>query len=273
MNYTVIGGRGFIGSKIVELLENQKETVWVPNRYDPQLFDRELGIVIYCAGHGDCDNGFLKVLEANTTLLSKFVNSSNFNKLVYISSTRVYMGQNSSSESDDLTVLAQDARRLFNLTKLVAEEILLKSKKDIAIVRPSNVYGLALNSPLFLASIVRNAINNGVVDMYVSPEYSKDYVSVDDVANLTIKISKDQNVSGQIFNVAAGKNVSAKQIAQILQSKTQCKVCWHANSQDEKFPPTSIAKIKEKFNYKPSFVLDDLVDLINNYQHALTSND
>jgi len=273
MNYTVIGGRGFIGSKIVELLEKQKETVWVPERDDPELFTKELGTVIYCAGHGNCDKGYLKVLEANTILLSRILDGGTFEKLVYISSTRVYMGQNSSSESDDLIALTQDSRRLFNLTKLVAEEILLKSEKDIAIVRPSNVYGLALNSPLFLASIVRNAINNGVVDMYVSPEYSKDYVSVDDVATLTIKISKDQNVSGQIFNVAAGKNVSAKQIAQILQSKTQCKVCWHANSQDEMFPITNIAKIKEKFNYKPSSVLDDLVDLINNYQHALTSND
>ena len=71
MNYTVIGGRGFIGSKIVEILENENANVWLPEKNDSELFTEELGIVIYCAGHGDCDDGYLKVLDSNVLLLSK----------------------------------------------------------------------------------------------------------------------------------------------------------------------------------------------------------
>lgn len=263
MNYTVIGGRGFIGSKIVELLEKQKETVWVPERDNPELFTKELGTVIYCAGHGDCDTGYLKVLEANTILLSRILDGGSFEKLVYISSTRVYMGQDSSSEEGDLTVLTQDSRRLFNLTKLVAEEILLKSKKNVAIVRPSNVYGLALNSSLFLPSIVRNAINNGRVDLYVSPMYSKDYVSVDDVAEMTIKIARLFSSNLEIYNVASGINVTAREITDILKENTGCEVVWHSHSVDEHFPLTDIKKIKHLYDYIPRNVLVDLKSMIS----------
>jgi len=269
MNYTVIGGHGFIGSKIVETLEQAGSAVWVPKKEDPTLFTKELGTVIYCAGHGDCNNGFLKVLESNTVLLATIVEKSTFAKLVYISSTRLYMGQSESNESSDLTVLAEDSRRLFNLTKLVSEEILLKSKRNIAIIRPSNVYGLALNSPLFLPSIVRNAINNGKVDMYVSPEYAKDYVSVDDVAEVTIKIANDVSTSGQIFNVAAGFNTSAREISEILENQTNCKICWHKNEQDETFPVTNISAIKKYFDFEPTIVLDDLVKMLNDFKWVL----
>ncbi|WP_337242221.1 NAD-dependent epimerase/dehydratase family protein, partial [Proteus faecis] len=73
-----------------------------------------------------------------------------------------------------------DNRRLFNITKLAAEEICLKSNKNITIIRPSNVYGTAINSSLFLPSIVRDAIQKKEINMFVSPEYSKDYISVND---------------------------------------------------------------------------------------------
>jgi nucleoside-diphosphate-sugar epimerase len=272
MNYTIIGGRGFIGAKIVELLEKQGENVWVPERDAPELFNKELGTVIYCAGHGDCENGPLKVLEANTILLARVLERCNFDKLVYISSTRVYMGQSNSSESDDLTVLAQDSRRLFNLTKLVAEEILLRSNKNVAIVRPSNVYGLALDSPLFLPSIVRNAVNNGRVDMYVAPDYAKDYVSVDDVAEMTIRIAKDISVNQTIVNVAAGYNTTAGEIAKILSYETSCQIIWHQNEITEQFPVNDISKVSKNYAFKPQNVLKDLSHMINEFKYTLKGN-
>jgi nucleoside-diphosphate-sugar epimerase len=266
MKYTVIGGRGFIGSKIVDTLKCENANVWVPEKNNTELFTKELGIVIYCAGHGDCDNGFLKVLDSNVLLLSKVIEKSSFDRLIYVSSTRIYMGQSESNEASDLSILFQDSRRLFNLTKLIAEELLLKSKKDIAIVRPSNVYGLALESPLFLPSIIRNAVNNGKVDMYVSPEYAKDYVSVDDVAVMTIKIAQDVSSKGEIFNIASGDNISAKEIADILKLETNCEIVWHEDGITELFPNTDICKIKEKYTFAPREVLADMTTMIKAYK-------
>lgn len=59
------------------------------------------------------------------------------------------MNGDESSETSDLIIRQDDNRRLFNLTKLVAEELCFKSGKPFTIVRPSNVYGVALKVPCF----------------------------------------------------------------------------------------------------------------------------
>ncbi|MFT6905919.1 MAG: nucleoside-diphosphate-sugar epimerase [Oleiphilaceae bacterium] len=269
MKYTVVGGKGFIGNTIVRYLEKGSEQVWVPEKNDASLFDVDLGTVIYCAGHGDCVNNPFKVLESNTILLSNILESASFDRLIYLSSTRVYMDQAESNEDSFLTISSRDSRRLFNLTKLVSEELLLKSQKDVVIVRPSNVYGLALNSPLFLPSIVKNAINTGQVDMYVSPEYAKDYVSVYDVSEITILLAKDKSTIGGIYNIASGVNITAQDISEVLKQETQCKIIWHENNVQESFPVTRIDKIVDTYAYKPRSVLTDLVSMIASFTASL----
>ncbi len=267
--YTVFGGRGFIGSEIVKQLNLLGHNVFVPERDDESIYHKDLGTVIYCAGHGDCKNAPFVVLEANVTLLSSLLQRASFERLLYMSSTRVYMNQEASFESADLTVCVDDNRRLFNLAKLTAEEMCLKSGRSTCIVRPSNVYGLALNSPLFLPSVTRDAIKNGEVNMYVDPSYEKDYVSVLDVAEIIVKISTRMKFEGEIYNVASGINVSAKQIADVLHTETSCKVNWHHCNNEEIFSIVSTSKIQKEFGFTARNVLDDLKNMIDDFKKVL----
>ncbi|BBW90328.1 dTDP-glucose 4,6-dehydratase [Pseudoalteromonas sp. PS1M3] len=268
--YTVFGGRGFIGSEIVNQLTDSGHTVYVPKRGDGRVFKEDLGCVIYCAGHGNCNAPF-DVFEANVSLLKRLLQEAKFDYLLYMSSTRVYMNQKSSNEIASLTICGDDERRLFNLTKLLGEELCLKSKRKVCIVRPSNVYGVALNSPLFLPSITRNAITFGKVDMYIPCEYSKDYVSVQDVASCCINLATNQNVHGEIVNIAAGYNVSAKEIADTLIKHTGCEVNWHeVKNFNERFPTTDISKLKKYIStFSPRDVLSDLQYTIENFKKEL----
>lgn len=267
--YTVIGGQGFIGTSIVKLLEMKNYTVWVPKKEDQTLYERNLGTVIYAAGYGDCKNQPLKVLDSNLVNLVSIITKAKFDKFIYISSTRLYMNQDGSTESCDLKICTDDERSLFNLTKLTAENILLQTIKKSIVVRPSNVYGLALDSPLFLPSIVRDAINNGKVDMYVSKEYAKDYVSVDDVAEAIYQLSKAENLADRIFNIASGFNVTANQIAKVLKEETGCTIYWHGSVVNEVFPKTNIDRITKMNHYRPKNVLLDLKSMINKYKSSL----
>ncbi|MGR5283225.1 SDR family oxidoreductase [Photobacterium damselae] len=267
--FTVFGGRGFIGAEFVEELRSQGNNVFVPEREDPRIYEDDLGVVIYSAGYGDCQKDPFNVLNANVTLLSTLLEKATFDKLVYISSTRVYMNQENSDEDEDLIICNDDNRRLFNLTKLTAEELCLKSGRNCLIIRPSNVYGLALNSTLFLPSIIKDAINISQVNMYVAPSYSKDYIYVNDLVKSVLLLLLKEGIP-KIINVASGYNVTAKDIANVLKSEIETDIIWHntVNSR-EIFPVSNTTTINNIIDYKFSNVLDDLKIMINQYKKNL----
>lgn len=271
--YTVIGGKGFIGEEVVSALRCRGEDVWIPEKHEPSLFEKKLGVVIYCAGNGDCSNTPGKVFESNTAHLQEILQKGMFSRLIYLSSTRVYMGGESSSETASVFVRQTDNRRLFNLTKLVAEELCLKSAKETVVLRPSNVYGAAINSTLFLPMIVKHAITKGEINMYVPPSYEKDYVSVKDLVKAVLYFADKKCSRSGIYNVAAGYNTKASDIAKVIQGRTECKVVWHQGFEGEIFPVTDIDVITKEFEYKPRDVLDDLKDMIDVFSETLSRED
>lgn len=268
-DYTVIGGSGFIGSGFVDYLTKLGHSVDAPKKGDSSIFERELGTVIYCAGVGDCINQPFDVFDAHSKLLAELLKNANFKRFIYISSTRLYMGQESACENSDLSIVHSDKRKLFNLTKLVGEELCLLSGKNVIIVRPSNVYGLALNSPLFLPAITRNAINNGRVDMYVTPEYAKDYLALDDLLSAVYRLSQKESLSHIMYNIASGKNTTAGSIAKVLKAETGCEVNWVEGSVDEYFPVTDIQLILQEIDFHPADVLLDLELMVRNFKKVL----
>ncbi|CAK1928656.1 NAD-dependent epimerase/dehydratase family protein [Vibrio crassostreae] len=269
--YTVFGGTGFIGSEFVNQLEKQGHEVEVINRKKINFLDRNLGVVIYAAGFGDCANDSHNVLDANLTFLASILENAKFEKLIYLSSTRVYLNQECTNEDGKLSISINDSRRLFNLTKIAAEEMCQLSKKDVLIIRPSNVYGLAINSPLFLPSIVRNAIMTNSIDMYVTRNYSKDYVFVGDVVKYTLDLLSKGAIG--VFNLASGSNTSAKEIADIIVDKTSCNVNWLADKDIDYFHEIDISKIGNALDYKPNNVIDDLKKMIIDFENHFKQED
>lgn len=267
-NCTIIGASGFIGSNLHSFLSAKNINCFCPPRDFNYTSEVKLGVVFYCAGYGDCSNNFLNVVDANLTNIVSLIKNGNFDKLVYVSSTRLYMNSELSTESSDLIIGNDDNRKLFNITKLAAEEICRISNKNIVVVRPSNVYGLAINSPLFLPKIIKNAINNKHVDMFVDPTYSKDYVSVSDVVELMYKLAFSKNNIEGVYNIASGYNINAQSIADILIKETGCTVQWHENSTKEEFPVIDMTKTNKIIPHNYRDMLDDLRDMISKFKSS-----
>lgn len=267
--YTIFGSSGFIGSEFIKHLSSTDNSIYTPKKNDLNIYKKPLGTVIYCAGYGDCKSDPFNVIDANTFLVKEILQSASFDKFVYISSTRVYMNQDISSEDSNLTVSYDDNRKLFNLSKLITEELCLNSKKNCLVIRPSNIYGLALNSKLFLPSIIRNAINNNIIDMYVDKNYSKDYLSVHDLIDATLRLLSVKNLPS-IVNIASGKNTTAEELAFVLEEETSCKVNWHQpQSTCENFPITDISLINKLIDFQPHMVLDDMREMIASYKNTI----
>lgn len=266
----IVGGNGFIGSEVVKVFDNDKFEVIIPHRNEIFDSNAETDIVVYCAGNGDC-SAPSKVIESNLLYLQKIISECQFRKLIYLSSTRLYLNSSVSDELSDVMINADDSRRLFNLTKLAAEECCLKTDKNILIIRPSNVYGNAFESKLFLPMIVKHAILNKQINMYVDKTYSKDYVSVSDVSTAVKFLALNYDGNDNVFNLASGRNTSALEIADIIQSKTACEIVWHPNTTNENFPTIDVSKIKGIMPYNPAHVIDDLTLMIDEFKERFHS--
>ncbi len=264
---TVFGAGGFIGSSVCDVLRKDNYTVNVGDWRTTDFNQKNLGQVIVCCGVGDCSK-VDEVIYSHVDVLRNIIKTSTYERLVYISSTRIYLDSDSGREDSQFSINQCDVRVLFNQVKLLAETIIKSQPKPYAILRPSNVYGKAFNSPLFLPSLVRDAIQNKKINLYVSPEYAKDYVFVDDVSGAVLSILK-YNIPG-VFNIASGENVSAGDIVDIIQSKTQCEVVWHPNNNHDNFPLINIEKLSRELMLTPRKVKNMLYEMIDDFKNKFS---
>lgn len=263
--FTIIGANGFIGNNIANYLEMNGYRVQRINRDLKVLANNKLGNVIYCSGYGDCKSNPNNVVNANVTFLQEVLSKFEYERFLYISSTRVYLDSDDSREDDDLIIRKTDTRKLFNLTKLVSET-LLNAYDNVVILRLSNVYGNAFKSDLFLPSIVRDAVKHGVMNIYTSKSYNKDYINVNDVCNLVCDMFDKTELDYNVYNVAAGINVTSEKIVKTIEERLQVNVNWHNITSEDKFPVINIERLQKEFNFKPSDVLKDLELMIHDFK-------
>ena len=103
--WTIIGAGGFIGGRLTQALRARGEAVYAPSREDRDLFERDLGRVFYCAGlTGDFAVRPFDTVEAHVTLLAQVLAKARFERLIYLSSTRLYdsLGAAGGGEDDIL---------------------------------------------------------------------------------------------------------------------------------------------------------------------------
>lgn len=92
--YTVIGASGFVGSHVAAHLRGQGIEPFCPVRDDPALWDHDLGRIFYCAGlTGDYRTRPFDTVEAHVGLLARLLEKARFERIVYLSSTRLYDSQ------------------------------------------------------------------------------------------------------------------------------------------------------------------------------------
>ncbi|MEZ9957533.1 NAD-dependent epimerase/dehydratase family protein [Vibrio splendidus] len=262
MLYSIVGANGFIGNRLCSYLKEKGHEVKIIGKND-SVKDVYCGTIIYAAGFGDCREPS-KVIDANLNYLIKVTSDASFDRIIYFSSTRLYIGLDDSNENSDCVILNSDGRNLFNLTKLCAEKYLSNLSKAI-IVRPSNVYGPAYESPLFLPSLVRDAVNKNEITMYISKEYAKDYIHVDDVCNLVEKISASKKPR-KVYNLASGFNLTASDISKNIVELTGCSVVWTKENLDDEFPIIDIRNIREEFDFEPLDFSFCLSEMVNSFQ-------
>jgi nucleoside-diphosphate-sugar epimerase len=263
---TVLGASGFIGSRLVKRLEALGREHRAARRDDPPPTG-SLGHVVYCIGlTADFRSRTFDTVEAHVCKLLEVLRGADFESLLYLSSTRVYAGSDSTSEETTIRVSPLD---VYNASKITGESLVLNCGGLGRVVRISNVYGDDFSSDNFLSTIIKDAITKGKVVLQTSAESAKDYISVDSVVDGLIAIAT--RGKERIYNLASGVNVSNGRLAETLRSLTGCTVEYSQPAPLVTFPPVNIDRLRAEFALQTSHVLDDMPQLIESYRRNLES--
>ncbi|NMV39280.1 NAD-dependent epimerase/dehydratase family protein [Ralstonia insidiosa] len=218
--YTILGASGFIGQHLARAIAAAGGTCFMPGRDAPEIFERDLGRVIYCIGlTADYRRRPLDTVQAHAGYLARVLEQARFDKLVYLSSTRLYdtLPPGTYAEETVLRMDPADPRHLYDLSKALGENLCLTTSGGRAsVARLSCVYAQAAGSPGFLSDVLARLRHTRTLHVDSSSGYVRDYIHVDDVVRALLRIL-DQPAPG-IYNVACGENLSNRALADLLQT-------------------------------------------------------
>jgi nucleoside-diphosphate-sugar epimerase len=271
--YTVLGADGFIGSSLCGHLQSAGHIVQAVGRRD--ALPAMLGHVVYCIGvSSDFRSRPFDTIEANVSLVADFLKSRNFDSFTYLSSTRVYLrGHKQTSAEEDalLTVDPTNATDLYNLSKLAAENLCLTiSNPRIRIARLSNVYGADDQSDNFLIGVLRRVLTQGNATFFASLESEKDYIDIRDVVTALELIPI--RARSRIINVASGRNVTNREIADLIHRWTGCRITMADTCEEIRFPTISIRRLTAEINLQPRDFSEGFPDLVTTLRLRLKAN-
>ena len=244
--YTVLGASGFVGRRIVQMLKSSELDCYAPTKGDEEIFERELGRVFYCIGlTADHAKKPFDTVEAHVSYLARVLQNATFDRLVYLSSTRLYDLSHATliSESDGLLLSPGSPRHIYDISKAMGESLCLNTSNGRgSVARLSCVYDKEKGSSGFLSNLLNKLQLEKSFVLDSKSGFSRDYIFLDDVvASLKQIIDSGRN---EIFNVASGQNVSNQQLVETLNS-LGCDIKLRHNSSLQMTPVCNISKIND----------------------------
>jgi nucleoside-diphosphate-sugar epimerase len=262
---TVLGASGFVGSHLVARLRELGLAHFAPHRNE-DLKGKPLGHVIYCIGlTADFRWRSSDTVEAHVCKLLSILTECEFDSLLYLSSARLYRRQKGIAlEDDPVQINPLQSDHVYNVSKAMGESLSLSCGRPGRVVRLSAVYGADFASENFLTTILRDAILTKKVVLQTSLDSDRDYISVDDVVELLIKIATGGRE--RIYNLASGMNVSSLDLTKKVSELTGCQVETIDNAPKISFPTINTDRIRKEFGFQPASVLADMKRLVQLYE-------
>jgi UDP-glucose 4-epimerase len=215
---TILGANGFVGRRLQATLSAQGWDIFAPAKGDTSLFGHDMGVVFYCAGlTADYDRRPFDTVEAHASLVSELIRAGRFERLIYLSSTRLYDGQAAGvlDETAPLIFDPADPRRVYDLSKALGENLTLtRTEGRGSVARLSNVFDWEPDAPGFLSEWLIEAARTRDLHLESSPHIARDYIHLDDVVAALIAMAQKPPVG--VVNVASGELVANGEIANIF---------------------------------------------------------
>lgn len=272
---TIVGSQGFIGAA---LLRNLTAAGWdcrAPSRdMTWPVRGQALGHVFYCAGlTGDYLQRAADTVEAHVSLLVRVLESTTWESLVYLSSTRLYDSLGAeliAQENTLLPVSPQVPRHLFDLTKLTGESLChVLGKGRARVARLASVYNSPEDANGFLPSVLHKVAQAPVgasVVMDSSPHAARDYIHLPDVLRALVDIA----VRGThtVYNVATGENLRNDELGQLVRRLAGRELVFRSQQPVAAPAVIDIDRLQQDFHWRPARVTSVIAPWLTDMAHT-----
>ncbi|MDP3791622.1 MAG: NAD(P)-dependent oxidoreductase [Candidatus Omnitrophota bacterium] len=266
MNYTVLGVNGFIGKHVAAALGRRGHSVFCPAR-EEKLSGRDLGVAFYCIGlTADFRQRPLDTVDAHVCVLNRVLRETSYEKLVYLSSTRVYAGLKGCVNEDSVLLAdPNDPSDLYNISKLMGESACLHSGRNAVVARLSNVIGPDFSSDNFISVLMREACEEKSILLHSMAQSAKDFILLEDAVGAIIALGELPR-SGPIYNIASGRNLSNRQVCEAITAVEHCKWEVVPDARLLDFPEIDISRARKDLGLTPGDVLGSLAGMVRRYR-------
>lgn len=288
MKVLIIGGRGYIGSKLQLFFEIRgvDVTVYGSRRQDyndlSQEFIRSYDVIILLAGHSSVPscNGDLKSPWNNN--VRNFYNliekTSDDQKIIYASSSSVY--GNTGNEPATENFLCSMYVNNYDLTKVVldmAAASYINKGKQIVGLRFGTVNGVSpvIRRELLVNSMTYSAVTTGKIQI-TNADIIRPYLDIYELSRAVYTIIREDFIPG-IYNLASG-NMTIREYASVVSEMTDAEIVDNGTTQgvynfsisSKKFEKTYSIEIQDNLRV----LVEELVDnYVNKKSTLVTRNE
>ena len=299
MNFLVTGGAGFIGSRVVKLLLEEKHEVTVIDNLSSGKLENLIDFQNKIDFHNLDVRDFEKIkplasksngifhFAALTNVLESFTKQDEYYavnvkgtqntldiakqfdlKVIFASSAAVYGDAKKIPITEDIE---RNPLNPYGQTKLNCEHLCEKYSQmgtKITVLRFFNVYGKGQN-PAYagvISKFLENVSNGKPPIIYGDGTQTRDFVFVDDVAKANL-LAINNNSYGKFINIGTGIKTSIRELAEMIikTSKQNIKPIYvDAKEGDIKNSQADISLAHELLKWSPKTMIEDWLKTIQN---------
>ena len=197
----------------------------------------------------------LRINVEGTRSALKIAKVKQIRKFVFSSSAAVYK-PSEKQHNENSKVLPIE---IYGKTKYSSEKIIIKfckeNKINYTILRLFNVYGPHDLTPHFIPSLIKRIKQSNCIEIG-NLETKRDYIYIDDLIDLLLKITKNNIILNEIFNVGTGNSMSGKEVVDLISKLKKTKIVLKKEKKlqrknDRKLLEANIDKVKKFYHWKP----------------------
>ena len=206
-----------------------------------------------------CEKFPKKAFKTNVEGTKKIFDALKINKikrLIYFSTGTVVSGYDTPMNEN----MTPSPPNVYSVTKHLAEKEIKNYSEffDSIVIRPFFVYGPNTRHNRLIYNLITNIAKKNTINLNKDAKPKINPIYIDDVIQIIqLLVENKNNISFDCINIAGNEVISIKELAEKISKILKTNIVFKESENNSKNIIADITKLKEKYNYKFQFKLDE----------------